>query len=126
MFFKKRYLYTYCLGNIMEKIVIALIVATLVLAFFVINFIKKKNKLKKIEQKTAYLELQGYKRSLRKENALRFLDQDLLTSLEGQTYTKEEAKQLIVEASKQVKEGQFREERAKEDHKNRKTLWTGG
>lgn len=110
----------------MEKIVIALIIATLVLAFFVINFIKKKNKLKKIEQKTAYLELQGYKRSLRKENALRFLDQDLLTSLEGQTYTKEEAKQLIVEASKQVKEGQFREERAKEDHKNRKTLWTGG
>lgn len=109
-----------------REILIALLIATLVLAFFVIKFIKRKNELKKIEQKTAYLELQGYKRSLRKENALRFLDQNVLTSLEGQTYTKDEAKQLIEEASRQVKEGQFKEERAKEDHKNRKTLWTGG
>lgn len=109
-----------------REIVIALIVATLFLAIFVVSFIKKKNELKKIEQKTAYLELQGYKRSLRRENALRFLDQNVLNSLEGQTYTKEEAKQLIEQASRQVQEGQFLEERAKEDHKNRKTLWTGG
>ena len=47
-----------------REIVIAMIVATLFLAIFVVSFIKKKNKLKKIEQKTAYLELQGYLQKL--------------------------------------------------------------
>lgn len=101
------------------------IILFFVIAFIVIKWIKKIKEARKIEQKTAYLELQGYKRKLRRENAIKFLDSDTLVSLEVQTYSKDEVKFVIEMAEKQVKEGKFQELRELEDHKSRKTAWTG-
>lgn len=99
--------------------------ALIVLAIaFLILMNKSKNK-KRIERQTAYLEVQGYKRKLRRENALKFLDNDTLVSLESQGFTKDEAKMLMDEAEKQVKEGKFQEDRLMQDHKERKNVWTG-
>lgn len=96
-----------------------------VVAFIIIRWIKKKKEARKIEQKTAFLELQGYKRKLRRENAIKFLDSETLISLEVQTYSKDEAKIVIEMAEKQVKDGKFQELRELEDHKNRRAVWTG-
>lgn len=99
--------------------------ALIVLAIAFLILMNKSKDKKRIERQTAYLEVQGYKRKLRRENALKFLDNDTLVSLESQGFTKDEAKMLMDEAEKQVTEGKFQEDRIRQDHKDRKNVWTG-
>lgn len=110
----------------MDKSYLILMGTGFVLVFLFVLFMSSRMRQKrKIEQKTAYLELQGYKRKLRKENALKYLDNDVLVSLDNQKSSKNEVELLKSEAERQIKEKKFQEERLIEDNKNRRNYWTG-
>ena len=93
--------------------------------FVLIKLLSKVNESRRIEKQTAFLELQGYKRKLRKENAMKYLDNDLLVSLDSRNVNKSDAQRIIQDAKRKVSEGQFIEERARQDKKDSHSAWLG-